>query len=106
MKRVSALVIILLHFGACFAANSIIAIVNEDVITLQSIETELNKVSSFDEKKLYENFLEIYSQINKLKPSKAKGIYLKSITICSTMGPGIKIKPLNVKWKDGHDIKA
>ena len=52
MKRVSALVIILLHFGACFAANSIIAVVNEDVITLQSIEAELNKVNSFDEKKL------------------------------------------------------
>ena len=50
MKRVSALIIILLHFGACFAANSIIAIVNEDVITLQSIEAELNKVNSFDEK--------------------------------------------------------
>ena len=52
MKRVSALVIILLHFGVCFAANSIIAIVNEDVITLQSIEEELDKVNSFEEKKL------------------------------------------------------
>ena len=66
MKRVSALVIILLHFGACFAANSIIAIVNEDVITLQSIETELNKVNSFDEKKLIiEQQIDITLQLSK-----------------------------------------
>ena len=45
----------------------------------------------FDQKQLLDNFLEVYSQVNKLKPSKAKGVYLKSITICSTMSPGIKI---------------
>lgn len=61
----------------------------------------LGKVS-FDEKNIYENFMEVYSHVNKLKPSKAKGIYLKSITICSTMGPGIKVKPLQVKWKGGQ----
>ena len=66
MKRVSALVIILLHFGACFAANSIIAIVNENVITLQSIEEELNKVNSFDEKKLIiEQQIDIKLQLSK-----------------------------------------
>ncbi len=55
---------------------------------------------SFDENKLLENFNEVYSQINKLKPSKSKGVYLKSITICSTMGPGVRIQPMDVKWKD------
>tara|TARA_A100001015_G_scaffold300936_1_gene387071 strand:- start:694 stop:1392 length:699 start_codon:yes stop_codon:yes gene_type:complete len=55
---------------------------------------------SFEESKLLENFQEVYSQVNKLKPSKSKGVYLKSITICSTMGPGVKIQPLDVKWKD------
>jgi large subunit ribosomal protein L1 len=54
---------------------------------------------NFDVQKLVDNFNVVYSQINKLKPAKAKGIYLKSITICSTMGPGIKIKTLDIKWK-------
>ena len=49
MKRVSAL-ILLYQLGVCFAANSIIAIVNEDVITLQSIEQQLNDANSFNEK--------------------------------------------------------
>lgn len=57
---------------------------------------------SFDTNALLENFLYIYSQIEKLKPSKAKGVYLQSVTICSTMGPGIKIKPMKVKWKEAY----
>ena len=54
----------------------------------------------FDDQKLLENFQVVYDQVNKLKPAKSKGVYLKSITICSTMGPGVKIKPMDVKWKD------
>ena len=54
---------------------------------------------SFTDDQLLQNFMEVYSQINKLKPSKSKGVYLKSITICSTMGPGVKVKPMEVKWK-------
>lgn len=53
----------------------------------------------FSADQLLQNFMEVYSQVNKLKPSKSKGVYLKSITICSTMGAGIKIKPMDVKWK-------
>ena len=49
MKRVSAL-ILLYQLEICFAANTIIAIVNEDVITIQSIEQQLNDAKSFDEK--------------------------------------------------------
>ena len=55
--------------------------------------------ASFEEKALHENFMEVYSQVTKLKPSKAKGVYLKSITICSTMGPGVKVLTLDGKWK-------
>ena len=54
---------------------------------------------AFGDDQLLENFMEVYSQVNKIKPSKSKGVYLKSITICSTMGPGVKIKPMDVKWK-------
>ena len=49
MKRVSA-PILLFQLGICFASNSIIAIVNEEVITLQSIEQQLNDTNSLDEK--------------------------------------------------------
>jgi large subunit ribosomal protein L1 len=54
---------------------------------------------AFSDDQLLENFMEVYSQVNKLKPSKSKGVYLKSVTICSTMGAGVKIKPMEVKWK-------
>ena len=54
---------------------------------------------SFEEQDLFENFMEVFNQVNKLKPSKAKGVYLKSITICSTMGFAVKVKPAELKWK-------
>lgn len=46
---------------------------------------------SFDEAKLRMNFNAIASAIIKAKPASAKGTYLKSLTISTTMGPGIKI---------------
>jgi large subunit ribosomal protein L1 len=49
--------------------------------------------ASFEAPQLLDNLMTVYSQVMRLKPSKAKGIYLKSITICSTMGPGIKLSP-------------
>ena len=49
MKRVSAL-ILLFQLGVCFAANTIIAIVNDEVITLQSLEQQLDESNSLNEK--------------------------------------------------------
>jgi large subunit ribosomal protein L1 len=46
---------------------------------------------SFDSNKLKENFKSIVGAILKAKPASAKGTYLKSLTISTTMGPGIKI---------------
>jgi len=46
---------------------------------------------SFDENKLNDNILAFVNMIVKLKPSAAKGTYVKSITISTTMGPGIKL---------------
>lgn len=51
---------------------------------------------SFDTRKLYENALAIMESIIKAKPASSKGQYLKSITISSTMGPGIKVDPVAV----------
>ena len=49
MKRVSALILIF-QLGVCFAANTIVAIVNEEVITFQSLEQQLNESNSLNEK--------------------------------------------------------
>jgi len=52
---------------------------------------------SFGKEKLLENFLAFVSRIIQLKPSSSKGLYLRSITISSTMGPGVKIDQLAVR---------
>ncbi len=46
---------------------------------------------SFEEQNLLENYLTVVDEILRAKPSTAKGKYLKSVTISSTMGPGIQI---------------
>jgi large subunit ribosomal protein L1 len=46
---------------------------------------------SFDEDKIVENVRTLMDQLMKLKPASAKGTYLRSITLSSTMGPGIRI---------------
>ncbi|HMB20656.1 MAG TPA: 50S ribosomal protein L1 [Spirochaetota bacterium] len=46
---------------------------------------------TFDDGSLVENIKTFYSQVVKDKPSDAKGNYIRSVHICSTMGPGIKI---------------
>jgi large subunit ribosomal protein L1 len=48
---------------------------------------------SFGAEKLYENLKVIMDAIVKAKPAAAKGKYLKSVTIASTMGPGVKVNP-------------
>jgi large subunit ribosomal protein L1 len=52
---------------------------------------------SFGRDKLIPNILSFFDTILRLKPSSAKGTYLKSITISTTMGPGIKIDPSFIK---------
>ena len=52
---------------------------------------------SFTSEKLAENANELLSTLVKMKPSSAKGIYMRSITIASSMSPGIKIDPKSVR---------
>lgn len=56
------------------------------------IHTPIGK-SSFGPEKLEENFKALMEAIVKAKPATAKGQYLKSVTLASTMGPGVKINP-------------
>jgi len=56
-----------------------------------NVHVAIGKVS-FDPVKLTENFDTIIETIKKIKPAKVKGIYIHSITITSSMGPGIKVQ--------------
>jgi len=51
---------------------------------------------SFGTEKLAENFQTLMGAVIKAKPAAAKGTYLRSITLASTMGPGVKVNPLRV----------
>ncbi|MGC9022964.1 MAG: 50S ribosomal protein L1, partial [Dissulfurimicrobium sp.] len=46
---------------------------------------------SFGQEKIRENFMAFLDTLNRLKPSTAKGVYIKGISLSSTMGPGIKV---------------
>ena len=48
---------------------------------------------SFGKEKLVENYTALMDAIVKAKPAAAKGTYLKSVTLASTMGPGVKVLP-------------
>lgn len=54
------------------------------------IHCSVGKVS-FDEKLLAENALEVIQTLGRLKPSSSKGTYIKSITLSSTMSPGVPV---------------
>ncbi|MGV0325929.1 50S ribosomal protein L1 [Corynebacterium confusum] len=49
--------------------------------------------ASFDAEKLAENYGALIEELNRLKPSASKGIYMKKITISTTNGPGIPVDP-------------
>ena len=58
-----------------------------------NIHCRIGKVS-FELEKLWENYQTVVEVLLKAKPSVAKGQYMKSVTVSSTMGPGIKISPV------------
>jgi len=56
------------------------------------IHTSIGKVS-FEPQQIVENAREFIHMVNKLKPAAAKGTYIKSVFLSSTMSPGIKVDP-------------
>jgi large subunit ribosomal protein L1 len=61
------------------------------------IHTPIGKIS-FGPEKLTENFNALLEAIIKAKPAAAKGQYLKSVTVASTMGPGVKVNPALIQF--------
>jgi large subunit ribosomal protein L1 len=59
------------------------------------VHTTIGRVS-FDKEKIVDNAKEFLSTIAKLKPSSAKGTYIKSVSLSSTMSPGIKIETKSI----------
>lgn len=60
------------------------------------VHASIGKVS-FEPNKIAENAAEFLATLNRLKPAAAKGTYMKSVTLSSTMSPGIKIDPKSVE---------
>lgn len=60
---------------------------NDDTANIHQVFAKV----SFDDNKILENYKRFLDAIIKAKPVSSKGIYIKNISICSTMGPGIKV---------------
>ncbi|HTQ68925.1 MAG TPA: 50S ribosomal protein L1 [Solirubrobacteraceae bacterium] len=53
--------------------------------------------ASFEDRKLLENYAAVIEELIRAKPSAAKGRYLRSITLATTMGPGVKVDPTRTR---------
>ena len=56
-----------------------------------NVHVGIGKVS-FEENKLYENFASLMDAIKKARPTGAKGVFIRHITVAATMGPGINLE--------------
>jgi large subunit ribosomal protein L1 len=61
-----------------------------------NVHVVIGKVS-FSPEQLAENYAAVIEEVNRAKPSAAKGRYLKKITLSSTMGPGIPVDPHRIR---------
>ena len=64
-----------------------------------NIQAPIGKVS-FDTKQLYDNAKVVYQTLARLKPSTVKGVYMRNITVSSTMGPGIRLDEESFKTRE------
>jgi large subunit ribosomal protein L1 len=53
--------------------------------------------ASFPDRQLLENYAAVIEELIRAKPSVAKGRYIRSITMTSTMGPGVKVDPTRTR---------
>jgi large subunit ribosomal protein L1 len=53
--------------------------------------------ASFDEKQLYENMAALMEAVRKARPAATKGVYIRKVTLTTTMSPGIKVDPIQAQ---------
>ncbi len=59
--------------------------------------------ASFDQNKLYDNMAALMEAVKKARPAAAKGSYIKRVTVTTTMGPGIKVDPVQAQSMEVRD---
>jgi len=67
-----------------------------------NLHIPIGKVS-FDEKMLYENMETVMDSVKKARPSNTKGTYIRKVTLTTTMGPGIKVDPIQAQNMELED---
>ena len=60
------------------------------------VHLPIGKVN-FEERALLENYAALIDEIHRAKPASAKGRYLKTVTLATTMGPGVRVDPLRTR---------
>jgi len=87
--------------GTVVSAEDIPRVVNETkagrvefrVDKTSNLHVSIGKVS-FDESQIYENMTALMEAVKKARPASSKGIYVRRVTLTTTMGPGIKVDPI------------
>ncbi len=67
-----------------------------------NLHIPIGKVS-FEENKLYENMAALMDAIKKARPASAKGSYIRRVTVTTTMGPGIRVDPVQAQAMEMRD---
>ena len=62
--------------------------------------------TSFEDDRLLENYLAVMDELIRAKPSAAKGKYIRSVVLTSTMGPGVKVDPSRTRAEAGETAGA
>jgi large subunit ribosomal protein L1 len=62
--------------------------------------------ASFDKNALMSNLRAVFEELNRVKPASAKGRYIRSATVSTTMGPGVKIDPARLRTLDDEAAVA
>ena len=80
--------------------KKIVASKKKEGIPIKDIDREkeiINRLRKLYDDKLVDNAKEMLTTIIKMKPPAAKGTYMRSVFISSTMSPGVKIDPKSIK---------
>jgi large subunit ribosomal protein L1 len=59
--------------------------------------------ASFDEKELYDNMATLIEAVKKARPPASKGQYMRKVTVTTTMGPGIKVDPMQAMGMEARE---